>query len=218
MRLNERQRIIKDALELSDVGALVWDKRLASIRQNELFEFFSFRLDFIAPMVGKELATMQALKAYEKIKAISALRAGHRLFNSVAELEGFARKYFAGEALANGGEGSGFMEHFIIIVDSEGELRNQNILVNGAYERLNADEVAGYYNWLLANQHKIGDIKRYAPDEVKALKEAKEKADKEKRELAQQEQIALSQSKKANPNVACLPLISALVRQKRVGA
>lgn len=39
MKLNERQQIIKYALELNDVGALVWDRTLANVSQSELFEF-----------------------------------------------------------------------------------------------------------------------------------------------------------------------------------
>lgn len=201
MKLNWRQQIIKDALELNDVGALVWDRRLASVSENELFEFFSFRLNFIAPMVSKELATMQALREYEKLRVLKALKAGHRVFNSVAQLESFVREYFKSEALSNGGEGSGFNEYCVICVDGDGELRNQHTIVNGAYERLSSSQMAIYYGWLLANQHKIGNIKRYSHEEVAKVDEEIKIKDKAKE---QERLMALISNKKANPNVAQL--------------
>lgn len=219
MRLNERQQIIKDALELSDVGALVWDRQLASIRQNELFEFFNFRLNFIAPMVSKELATMQALREYEKNRALSALKAGYKLFNSVAEIESFVRECFKSQALSNCGEGSGFNEYCVIYVDNEGELRNQHVIINGAYQRLSSSEIATYYNWLLSNQHKIGDIKRYTREEAEEVDKEIERKKKEQKQKEQEAAIALSQSKKANPKVVQLPqMITDVAQAKRISA
>ncbi|BCX79262.1 hypothetical protein LBC_07240 [Campylobacter sp. 19-13652] len=219
MKLNERQQIIKYALELNDVGALVWDRTLANVSQSELFEFFSFRLQFIAPMVSKELATMQALRAYEKLKTLRALKAGYRVFESVQALESFVKEHFRGEALSNGGDGSGFFEYGIISVDNDGELRNQHVIVNGAYQRLNTTEAADYYNWLLDNQHKIGDIKRYTTEEVAKIDKEIEQKKKEQNQKAQEAAITLSASKKANPNVAMLPqMIAKLSQAKRISA
>lgn len=167
-----RTQMIKDALECNEVQAIIYDNLMGEIDDEDLIDFFKFRLNFIEQYTSKELATKKALIAYKQNQILNALASGIRVFNDKEQMINFIKTVFKGKDFCYGAKG--YRDFVIFGLDESGEILNKYAIDNlGRFVKLNSDESAEIYNWLYENQHRIGAIKHISKTEADKIAQAK---------------------------------------------
>lgn len=167
-----RTQMIKDALECNEVQAIIYDNLMGEIDDEDLIDFFKFRLNFIEQYTSKELATKKALIAYKQNQILNALASGIRVFNDKEQMINFIKTVFKGKDFCYGAKG--YRDFVIFGLDESGEILNKYAIDNlGRFVKLNSDESAEIYNWLYENQHRIGVIKHISKAEIDKIAQAK---------------------------------------------
>lgn len=167
-----RTQMIKDALECNEVQAIIYDNLMGEIDDEDLIDFFKFRLNFIEQYTSKELATKKALIAYKQNQILNALAGGIRVFNDKERMINFIKTVFKGKDFCYGAKG--YRDFVIFGLDESGEILNKYAIDDfGRFMKLNSDESAEIYNWLFENQHRIGVIKHISKAETDKIAQAK---------------------------------------------
>lgn len=167
-----RTQMIKDALECNEVQAIIYDNLMGEIDDEDLIDFFKFRLNFIEQYTSKELATKKALIAYKQNQILNALAGGIRVFSDKEQMINFIKTVFKGKDFCYGAKG--YHDFVIFGLDESGEILNKYAIDNlGRFVKLNSDESAEIYNWLYKNQHRIGVIKHISKAEIDKIAQAK---------------------------------------------
>lgn len=170
--MTRRMIIIKEALECNNTQALVYSELLKEISDEDLIDFFKFRLNFIEQYTSKELATKKALIAYKQNQILNALAIGVRVFNDKERMINFIKTVFKGKDFCYGAKG--YHDFVIFGLDDNGEILNKYAIDDfGRFMKLNSDESAEIYNWLYENQHRIGIIKHISKAETDKIAQAK---------------------------------------------
>ena len=170
--MTRRMIIIKEALECNNTQALVYSELLKEISDEDLIDFFKFRLNFIEQYTSKELATKKALIAYKRNQIFNALAGGIRVFSDKEQMINFIKTVFKGKDFCYGAKG--YHDFVIFGLDESGEILNKYAIDNlGRFVKLNSDESAEIYNWLFENQHRIGIIKHISKAEIDKIAQAK---------------------------------------------
>lgn len=170
--MTRRMIIIKEALECNNTQALVYSELLKEISDEDLIDFFKFRLNFIEQYTSKELATKKALIAYKQNQIFNALAGGIRVFNDKERMISFIKTVFKGKEFCYGAKG--YRDFVIFALDDNGEILNKYALDDfGRFMKLNSDESAEIYNWLFENQRRIGVIKHISKAETDKIAQAK---------------------------------------------
>ena len=170
--MTRRMIIIKEALECNNTQALVYSELLKEISDEDLIDFFKFRLNFIEQYTSKELATKKALIAYKQNQILNALAGGIRVFNDKERMINFIKTVFKGKEFCYGAKN--YYDFVIFGLDESGEILNKYAIDNlGRFVKLNSDESAEIYNWLYENQHRIGVIKHISKAEIDKIAQAK---------------------------------------------
>jgi hypothetical protein len=166
-----RVAYISQALEVNEVQADLINASLKEIPDSKLREFLIFRMNYVQPMMSKELITKTALFDFKKNMIEARLRAGEKVFKTVYEVKRFIQMFYKGKEVVNGP--ANYYDFVVIGCDKDGELINkyaQN--EHGTYKKLNSEESGRVYSWCLENQHRIGVVEYvpyYDPDEAKQL-------------------------------------------------
>lgn len=164
--------IIKEALECNNTQALVYSELLKEISDEDLIDFFKFRLNFIEQYTSKELATKKALIAYKQNQILGALANGIKVFNDKERMINFIKTVFKGKDFCYGAKG--YHDFVIFGLDDNGEILNKYAIDDfGRFMKLNSDESAEIYNWLFENQRRIGVIKHISKAETDKIAQAK---------------------------------------------
>lgn len=170
--MTRRMIIIKEALECNNTQALVYSELLKEISDENLIDFFKFRLNFIEQYTSKELATKKALIAYKQNQIFNALASGIRVFSDKEQMINFIKTVFKGKDFCYGAKG--YHDFVIFALDESGEILNKYAIDDfGRFMKLNSDESAEIYNWLFENQHRIGVIKHISKAETDEIAQAK---------------------------------------------
>ena len=170
--MTRRMIIIKEALECNNTQALVYSELLKEISDENLIDFFKFRLNFIEQYTSKELATKKALIAYKQNQIFNALASGIRVFSDKEQMINFIKTVFKGKDFCYGAKG--YHDFVIFALDESGEILNKYAIDDfGRFIKLNSDESAEIYNWLFENQHRIGVIKHISKAETDEIAQAK---------------------------------------------
>ncbi|MBR8464410.1 hypothetical protein KDD93_07515 [Campylobacter sp. faydin G-24] len=162
-----RLEIIKQALNINEVQALITAELIKPLRDEDLIPFFAFRTNFIQPRQSNELITKNAVFAYRKQKALKLIEQGDFRFDSIEALVDFVKMFFKNELLCYGPDT--FYDSVIIGVDDKGNLVSKYTL-----KELNSEETASVYEWLFNNQERIGVIKYISQTQVNKQIRAKE--------------------------------------------
>lgn len=167
-----RTQMIKDALECNEVQAIIYDNLMGEIDDEDLIDFFKFRLNFIEQYTSKELATKKALIAYKQNQILNALASGIRVFSDKEQMINFIKTVFKGKDFCYGAKN--YYDFVIFGLDESSEILNKYAIDNlGRFVKLNSDESAEIYNWLFENQHRIGVIKHISKAEIDKIAQAK---------------------------------------------
>lgn len=160
---------------LSRGKILKFDKKLSSIATDQLIDFSIFADQFRGEFLNSDLVIHKAIIAWHKNIFMSIKRPGIRYFNDMQSLKEFIKEAFKMQILCSGGAGSGFLPYAKIFVDDNGELRNSCVVLeNGTYKRLDGDECEMIYNYLFANQDKIGYVENITREEYEKLERGQE--------------------------------------------
>lgn len=159
---------IKEALDINAVQAEMISGMLSDIPNDKIKTFLIFRMDYIQPMMSKELITKSALFDYKKKTIEARLRNGEQVFNDIYEVKNYLLTFYKGKEIVNGP--ASYLDSAIIAMNSEGEMINkfaQN--EHGSYKKLNNDDTGAVLEWCLVNQHRIGDVRYVKYEEPKQL-------------------------------------------------
>jgi hypothetical protein len=183
----DRIEFLKQGLEVNELQATLISELISDIPDNQLKNFLIFRMQYIEPMMSKELITKRALFDYRKIQTEKRVQSGERVFETVEDLVKFVETYYKGKDL---GSGLASYEDFVIIgVDKEGNLLNKFVVNEyGNYLKLDSSEEAKVYKYLFENQNRIGDVKYYTKEEIEKQRKLIEFR---QREQEKQEQLAI---------------------------
>lgn len=166
-----RVQYLQQALEINEVQADLLNDLISDIPDGRLKEFLIFRMNYVQPMMSKELITKTALFDFRKKMTEAQLRGGVKLFRTTDEVKEYLKTYYKGKEIANGA--GNYYDFVVIAMDKDGELINKYVQNEyGTYKKLNNSEAGAVYQWCLNNQHKIGVVEYvpyYNPDEVKQL-------------------------------------------------
>lgn len=163
-----RVKFIQQALEISEIQAELLSEMLREIPDDRIKNFLVFRMDYIQPMMSKELITKSALFDYKKKLIEARLRNGERVFADIYEVKNYLLTFYKGKEIVNGA--GRFYDYVIIAMNIDGELINkfaQN--EHGSYKKLNNDDTGSVLEWCLENQNRIGDIKYVRYEEPKQI-------------------------------------------------
>lgn len=159
------------ALDINSVQADLLSDLISDIPDNKIKEFLSFRMNYIEPMMSKELVTKRALFDFRRKSYEARLRAGEIVFQNIEELKDYLLTYYKGKDIANGA--GNYYDYVVIAMDKDGELVNKYVQnEHGTYKKLNNGETGAVYFWCLNNQHRIGLVEHipyFNPDKVKLL-------------------------------------------------
>jgi hypothetical protein len=150
-----RVQYLQSALEINEVQADLLSDLISDIPNDKLKEFLVFRMNYIQPMMSKELITKTALFDFKRNMIEAKLRAGVKVFEDIYAVKDFLLNFYRGKEIANGA--GDYFDFVVIAMDKDGELINkykQN--EHGTYKKLNNDEVGTVLNWLYQKQHRIG--------------------------------------------------------------
>jgi hypothetical protein len=170
-----RIQYLQQALEINEVQADLLNASISDIPDNKLKEFLIFRMNYVQPMMSKELITKTALFDFRKKMIEARLRGGEQVFGTIYEVKEFIQTFYKGKEVVNGA--ANYFDFVVIGLDKDGELINkyaQN--EHGTYKKLSSEESGRVYQWCLENQNKIGLVKYvpyYDPDEAKQLEHQK---------------------------------------------
>ena len=166
-----RVQYLQQALEINEVQADLLNDLISDIPDSRLKEFLIFRMNYVQPMMSKELITKTALFDFRKKMTEAQLRSGVKLFRTSDDVKEYLQTYYKGKEIANGA--GNYYDFVVIAMDKDGELINKYVQnEHGTYKKLNNEEAGAVYQWCLNNQHKIGVVEYvpyYNPDEVKQL-------------------------------------------------
>jgi len=157
-----RKQFIADALDINIVQASIINEMISDIPDNKLAEFFAFRVNYIEPMMSKELITKRALFDYRRKQYECGIKSGTFAFESREQLKEYIQTYYKGKDLGNGlGK---FYDYVVIAVDSDGNFINKFVVdeYTGKYKKLSCEDVADVIDNLFEEQQLIGDVK-YVP-------------------------------------------------------
>lgn len=166
-----RVQYLQQALEINEVQADLLNDLISDIPDSRLKEFLIFRMNYVQPMMSKELITKTALFDFRKKMTEAQLRSGVKLFRTSDDVKEYLQTYYKGKEIANGA--GNYYDFVVIAMDKDGELINKYVQnEHGTYKKLNNEETGAVYQWCLNNQHKIGVVEYvpyYNPNEVKQL-------------------------------------------------
>jgi len=166
-----RVQYLQQALEINEVQADLLNDLISDIPDSRIKEFLIFRMNYVQPMMSKELITKTALFDFRKKMTEMQLRSGVKLFKTTDDVKEYLQTYYKGKEIANGA--GNYYDFVVIAMDKDGELINKYVQnEHGTYKKLNNVETGAIYQWCLANQHKIGVVEYvpyYNPDDVKQL-------------------------------------------------
>ncbi|AQW85461.1 hypothetical protein CPIN18021_1077 [Campylobacter pinnipediorum subsp. caledonicus] len=150
-----------------------FDKKLSSIKTDELISFAIFADRFRGNFVNNDLVIHKALMFWHKKMLEEQARPDVKYFKNIDDMIAYCKEVYKNEELCSGcpGKGgNGFLEFVVIRVDNDGVLRNSFVVTdNGVYQRLDANETNIVYRYLFDNQHMIGKIKRISEQEFARL-------------------------------------------------
>jgi hypothetical protein len=137
----DRIEFLKQGLEVNELQATLISELISDIPDNQLKNFLIFRMQYIEPMMSKELITKRALFDYRRIQTEKRVQSGERVFETVEDLAKFVETYYKGKDL---GSGLATYEDFVIIgADKEGNLLNKFVVNEyGNYLKLDSSEEA----------------------------------------------------------------------------
>lgn len=153
-----RVDFIAEALEINKVQAELLSVMIQDVPNDKIKDFLVFRMNYIQPMMSKELITKTALFDYKKNIIEARLRNGEDVFKDIYEVKEYIQTFYRGKEIVNGP--GRYYDYVIIAMNQDGELINkfaQND--HGTYLRLNNDDTGAVYEWCFNNQHRIGDVR-----------------------------------------------------------
>jgi len=166
-----RVEYLKLALEINEVQADLLNDLISDIPNEKLKEFLVFRMNYVQPMMSKELITKTALFDFKRKLVETQLRAGVNVFKDIYEVKEFLLTFYKGKEVANGA--GNYYDFVVIAMDKDGELINKYVQnEHGTYKKLSNDETGTVLTWLFKYQHRIGVVEYvpyYNPDELKQL-------------------------------------------------
>jgi hypothetical protein len=156
-----RLQYLQMALEINEVQADLLNDLISDIPDDKLKEFLVFRMNYVQPMMSKELITKVALFDFRKKMIEIQLRAGVKVFSDLYEVKEFLQTFYRGKELANGA--GDYYDYVVIAMDKDGELINKSVQnEHGSYKKLNNEDTGRVYEYFFENQNKIGVVK-YVP-------------------------------------------------------
>ena len=159
---------IKQALDINIVQAEMVSGMIKEIPNDKVKDFLIFRMDYIQPMMSKELITKSALFDYKKKTVEVRLRNREIVFNDIYEVKDYLLTFYKGKEIVNGP--ASYMDHAIIAMNPDGELINKFAMTeHGSYKKLNNDDTGSVLEWCLVNQHRIGDVRYVKYEEPKQI-------------------------------------------------
>ena len=166
-----RVQYLQSALEINEVQADLLNDLISDIPNDKLKEFLVFRMNYVQPMMSKELITKTALFNFKRKLVETQLRAGVNVFKDIYEVKEFLLTFYKGKEVANGA--GNYYDFVVIAMDKDGELINKYVQnEHGTYKKLNNDETGTVLTWLFKHQQRIGVVEYvpyYNPDELKQL-------------------------------------------------
>lgn len=162
-----RVKYLQQALEINEVQADLINDLIRGVPDEQIKDFLVWRMNYIHPMMSKELITKNALFDFQKMQTESKLRAGVEVFKTVEGVREYLQKFYRGREITNGA--GPFYEHVVIGMDRDGELINKSRQnEHGSFFKLNSEDSSEVYEWLLQNQDRIGVV-RYISKPQKRL-------------------------------------------------
>jgi hypothetical protein len=156
-----RVQYLKQALEINEIQADLLSEQISDIPDDKLKDFLIFRMNYVQPMMSKELITKTALFDYKKKMIEVQLQNGVKVFKDIYEVKDFLLTFYKGKEIANGA--GNYYDFVVIAMDKDGELINKYVQnEHGTYKKLNNDETGTVLKWLYANQNRIGVVEYIA--------------------------------------------------------
>lgn len=153
----DRINFLMKALEVNDVQALLVSELIKEVPNDKLKDFLVFRMNYIDKFKSKELITKEALFDYQRISIESRLRAGEKIFATVADVKNHIERFYKNKDLANGV--ASFYDYVVIALNADCELVNKfSTNLNGTFKKLHSIDSAKVYEWFFNNQHRLGDV------------------------------------------------------------
>lgn len=160
---------------LSKGKILKFDKKLRSIKTENLIDFSIFADKFRSDFLNSDLIIHKALIAWHKKIFLNIKKPGIKYFKNIDEMIEFLKEGFKEEFVCSGAKDNGFLPFAKIFMDDKGELRNSCVVIeNGTFQRLNGEESYKVYNYLFTNQEKIGYIENITRQEYERLHKSKQ--------------------------------------------
>ena len=187
--MNERIKYIMQGLEVNEIQASMISELISDIPQHQLKNFLVFRMNYIEPMMSKELITKNALFDYRRIQIEARIKAGERVFGTMESMIKFIETYYKGKNLGYGL--ATYYDFVIIAVDKDCNLVNKYATNEfGTFLKLDNDEKSKVYEFLFENQNRIGDVKYISSQKIMEHKENMKQMQlaREKRELEKEEE------------------------------
>jgi hypothetical protein len=191
----KRVSLIVELAEVSPIKAKFLDSIISDIPFNQIVPFFKFRASFLKPYANKDYATVVAHSEWERINTEKKLQSGEFLFSDIYDMVSFIQKHYKGKKLIRGAKP--FYGDVIIKLNDGGNMLNDTHHNNEGYAtRISQKEESEVYEWLFANQHKIG----FAPVYLKDKDIQRERAERFARE--KQQEINREESENHSPEIA----------------
>jgi len=164
-------------LDINEVQASLLSELISDIPNNQLKNFLVFRMKYVEPMMSKELITKTALFEYRKMKILQRVHSGEKVFSTKEQIKNFLETYYKGKEI---GYGLGVYHDYVVIgMDNDCNLINKYVVnEQGNYLKIDGEDKAKIYNFLLEHQERIGVVKYFTREEVeqqKLLIESKKK-------------------------------------------
>lgn len=165
-----RTEFIAAALEVNVVQASLLSEMIKDIPDENLKDFFVFRMKYIEPMMSKELITKKALFDYRRMQFESGIKNGTFRFKSPDEVKDYLQTYYKGKEIGNGL--GCFYDYVVIALDQDGNFINKFVVdeFTGKYRKLNSEDVTSVINDLFSNQNKMGSV-QYIPYRSEPVKQ-----------------------------------------------
>lgn len=155
--MDKRINFISQALEINKVQAELLNMQMKDIPDNELKNFFVFRMNYIEPNMSKELITKNALFDFRKKQILNSIANGSFEFKDIEQLKKFCTTYFKNKDLCNGA--SNYFDYVVIGMNKDGDLINKfKTNESGHFLKIGSEKESEVYTWLFHNQKRLGVV------------------------------------------------------------
>lgn len=160
-----RKDLVTGVFELkSEVKALQYLALLNGIPDSEIINFANYALKHKREFDSRDSYVARAVESFKASLALMAIREGKFSFKDRAEMVAFIKQNFRGKELVSGAKP--FLPYVVIALDENATLVNKfRVTDYGKFIPLSSDDVTLVYDYLFANQQRIGDVKYISQSE-----------------------------------------------------